>query len=52
VPVGASGKWMACTDRLCLRLLRPEDAVSLSEVVDSGWVEAMLAQYGDHALSP
>jgi RimJ/RimL family protein N-acetyltransferase len=47
-----SDKWIACTDRLCLRLLRPEDAVSLREVVDSGWVAAMMAQYGDRALSP
>jgi GNAT superfamily N-acetyltransferase len=43
---------MACTDRLYLRLLRPEDAVHLEEVVEPGWVEAMMAQGGDRPLSP
>jgi hypothetical protein len=31
---------MACTERLCLRLLRAEDAAPLREVSPPGWVEA------------
>jgi hypothetical protein len=29
-------RWMACTERLCLRQLRPGDAVQLSEVAEPG----------------
>jgi RimJ/RimL family protein N-acetyltransferase len=43
---------MACTERLGLRLLRPEDAVHLAEVAEPGWVEALAAQGGDRTLSP
>jgi RimJ/RimL family protein N-acetyltransferase len=43
---------MACTDRLCLRLLRPDDASHLEQVVEPGWVAAMMARSGDRALSP
>jgi RimJ/RimL family protein N-acetyltransferase len=45
--------WMASTDRLCLRLLRAEDAVPLRAVTSPpGWVEAVAAQAGDRALTP
>jgi RimJ/RimL family protein N-acetyltransferase len=50
--VGAAETWMACTDRLCLRLLRAEDAVALREVTGPGLVEAVLTQAGDRALTP
>jgi RimJ/RimL family protein N-acetyltransferase len=52
MPVETPNRWMACTDRLGLRLLRPQDAVQLSEVVEPGWVEALAAEGGDRALSP
>jgi hypothetical protein len=42
-----------CTDRLCLRLLRAEEAAPLREVTSPpGWVEAVAAQAGDRALTP
>jgi [ribosomal protein S5]-alanine N-acetyltransferase len=43
---------MACTDRLCLRLLRAADAVPLREVALPGWVETLVAQNGDRTLTP
>lgn len=49
---GGSETWMACTDRLCLRLMRAEDAVPLREIVASGRVEALAARTGDRTLSP
>lgn len=50
--VGAAETWIACTDRLCLRLLRADDAVALREVTGPGLVEAMVTQAGDRALTP
>jgi RimJ/RimL family protein N-acetyltransferase len=52
VPVGDRDQWMVCTDRLCLRLLRPGDASHLEQVAEPGWIEAMTAKSGDRALSP
>jgi RimJ/RimL family protein N-acetyltransferase len=48
-----SDEWMACTDRLGLRLLRSADAEPLREV-DSppGWVESVAARPGDRSLTP
>jgi RimJ/RimL family protein N-acetyltransferase len=43
---------MTTTDRLCLRLLRPSDAVRLREITSPGWVEAVAAQAGDRTLTP
>jgi RimJ/RimL family protein N-acetyltransferase len=43
---------MACTGRLCLRLLRAEDAVPLREIAAAGWVEALAARTGDRTLTP
>jgi [ribosomal protein S5]-alanine N-acetyltransferase len=43
---------MACTDRLCMRLLRAADALPLREVAMPGWVETLVAQTGDRALTP
>ena len=48
---GSQG-WMACTDRLRLRLLRVEDAVPLREIADAGWVEALASRPGDRTLTP
>lgn len=50
--VDASDRWLACTDRLCLRLLQPGDALHLREVMEPGLVEAMVAQDGDRTMSP
>ena len=44
--LGDSGDWMACTDRLRLRLLRAHDAVPLRTVMEPGLVEAVVAQRG------
>lgn len=43
---------MACTDRLCLRLLRADDAVPLREIVADGWLEALAARSGDRTFTP
>jgi len=43
---------MACTDRLRLRLLQPEDAVALREVTGPGLVNAALTAAGERALTP
>ncbi len=52
MPVGDSDNWMACTDRLRLRLLRADDAAPLRSVMEPGSVEAAVAQTGDRALTP
>ena len=44
--------WMACTDRLHLRLLHAADAVPLRAVTGPGLVDAIAAQGGDRALTP
>jgi RimJ/RimL family protein N-acetyltransferase len=43
---------MVTSDRLCLRLLRPADAVPLREVASPGWVEAVAARPGDRTMTP
>lgn len=49
----APDRWMACTERLCLRVLRAEDAALLREITSPpGWVEAVAAQSGDRTLTP
>lgn len=50
--VGAAETWMACTDRLRLRLLQAADAAPLREVTEPGLVEAVAAQAGDRTLTP
>jgi RimJ/RimL family protein N-acetyltransferase len=50
--VGDSGNWMACADRLRLRLLRADDAAALRSVMEPGLVEAVAAQTGNRALTP
>jgi [ribosomal protein S5]-alanine N-acetyltransferase len=50
--VGPAETWMACTDRLRLRLLQAADAVALREVAGPGMVEAVVAQAGDRTLTP
>ena len=50
--VGDSDSWMACTDRMRLRLLRAEDAVPLRSVMEPGLVQAAVAQTGDRGLTP
>lgn len=45
--------WMACTERLRLRVLRAEDAAPLREITSPpGWVEAVAARSGDRTLTP
>ena len=45
--------WMACTERLCLRVLRAEDAAPLREITSPpGWVESVAAQSVDRRLTP
>ena len=52
-PHGVPDGWMATTDRLYLRLLRPEDAVPLRAVISPpGWLETMATQPGDRTLTP
>jgi hypothetical protein len=43
---------MTCTERLCLRLLQPGDAVQLSEVAGPGRADGLVAQDGDRLPSP
>jgi RimJ/RimL family protein N-acetyltransferase len=50
--VGDVDNWMACTDRLRLRLLRADDAVPLRSVMEPGLVEAVVARTGNRALTP
>jgi RimJ/RimL family protein N-acetyltransferase len=48
----AAETWMACTDRLRLRLLQAADAAALLEVTGPGLVDAAVAQAGDRTLTP
>ena len=50
--VGAAETWMACTDRLRLRLMQAADVVALREVTGPGLVDAVITQAGDRALTP
>jgi hypothetical protein len=50
--VGPTETWMACSDRLALRLLQAEDAVALEEVTGPGLVEAVVTQDEDRTLTP
>jgi GNAT superfamily N-acetyltransferase len=52
MPVGDSDNWMACADRLRLRLLRADDVVPLRSVMEPGLVKAVVAQTGNRALTP
>jgi RimJ/RimL family protein N-acetyltransferase len=51
-PVGHSDEWMACTNRLRLRLMQAADEIPLREVVAPGWVETGVAQTEDRTLTP